>query len=400
MQAPSNHPQEPQRLALLRSYQILDTLPEAVFDDLTKLAAHICDVPMATISLIDQDRQWFKSPIGLGATETAREVSFCGHAILGNGLMEIPDTHQDKRFADNPLVTEGPRIRFYAGTPLTDVSGLPLGTLCVIDSKPRSLSVEQREALNALGRLVVHQLEIRKTNLGLQDLMVKFSGEDLAKKERLAALGQLSGGVAHEINNPLTIIHGMLEILALKIRREQNVEQELAALKKATQRVAQVVTGLKNFAQQRTLASTKPVAMQELFKKLQARFAPLAQTANVTILWPDDEIARVKVDEAQIFMALEHIIKNAVEAAAASADRVVKIETRVDDGFWVLRCTDSGSGISAANLQRLFEPFFTTKPTGSGQGLGLSVARGIIMAHGGAVELVQQNPTAFEIRLP
>jgi len=400
MQAPSAHPKEPQRLAVLRSYQILDTLPEAVFDDLTKLAAHICDVPMATISLVDQDRQWFKSAIGIGAPETPREVSFCGHAILGNGLMEVSDTHQDKRFADNPIVTDGPKIRFYAGAPLTDVSGMPLGTLCVVDSKPRSLSVEQREALNALARLVVHQLEIRKTNLGLQDLMVKFSGEDPAKKERLAALGQLSGGVAHEINNPLTIIHGMIEILGMKIRREQNVEHELEALKKATQRVAQVVTGLKNFAQQRTLTSLKPLAMQDLFKKLQTRFETLAQTANVTILWPEDEIARVNVDEAQIFMAIEHVIKNAVEAASASADRVVKIESHVDDGFWALRCTDTGSGITTENLQRLFEPFFTTKPTGSGQGLGLSVARGIIMAHGGSVDLVQQNPTVFEIRLP
>ncbi len=400
MLTPSPHPQEPQRLAALRSYQILDTLPEAVFDDLTKLAAHICDAPMATISLVDQDRQWFKSAIGLGASETSREVSFCGHAILGNGLMEVPDTLNDKRFADNPLVTDGIKIRFYAGAPLTDESGLPLGTLCVIDSKPRLLSTEQREALNALARLAVHQLEIRKTNLGLQDLLVKFSGEDPAKKERLVALGQLSSGVAHEINNPLTIIAGMVEVLGLKIRREQNVDHELAALKTATARVAQVVTGLRNFAQQRTLKSTRPLAMQELIEKLSHRFEPMLQSTGVTIQWPKEDLARVNVDEAQIFMAIEHVIKNAVEAAANSTDRIVKVETRVDEGFWVLRCTDSGTGIDSSHLQRLFEPFFTTKPTGMGQGLGLSVTRGIVMAHGGSVELAQQHPTVFEIRLP
>lgn len=400
MLKPSYHPQEQQRLAALRSYQILDTLPEAVFDDLTKLAAYMCNVPTATISLIDHDRQWFKSTVGLSATETSREVSFCGHAILGEGLMEVPDTTVDKRFIDNPLVTDGLKIRFYAGAPLRDEKGLPLGTLCVVDSKPRTLSVEQRDALNALARLVVHQLEIRKTNLGLQDLLVKFSGEDPAKKERLAALGQLSSGVAHEINNPLTIIAGMVEVLGLKIRREQNVEHELSALKMATTRVAQVVTGLRHFAQQRTLTTTRPLAMRDLIAKLANRFEPMTQTTGVKIYWPEDDLARVKVDEVQIYMALEHVIKNAVEAASSSPERTVKIETRVDDGFWVLRCTDSGEGIAAHNMQRLFEPFFTTKPTGSGQGLGLSVARGIVMAHGGSVELVQQNPTVFEIRLP
>lgn len=400
MLKPSNHPLESQRLASLRSYHVLDSLPEAVFDDITKIAAHICDVPIATISLIDEKRQWFKSNLGLGKSETTREVSFCGHTILGDGLMEVPDTHKDQRFIDNPLVTEGPKIRFYAGAQLTDENGLPLGTLCVIDSKPRVLSSEQRSALSALARLVVNQLEIRKTNLGLQNLLVRFTEDDPAKKERLAAIGQLSSGVAHEINNPLTIIMGMLQVLELKVGRHEEVDREVSALKKAAGRVAQVVSGLKDFAQQRTLSAKRSLSSHELLQKLQLRFSPLAQSLGVNVLWPLEDATRVSADEAQIFLAIEHVIKNAIEAAAQSAERAVKIDCYREQDAWVLRCTDSGAGIASQNIQRLFEPFFTTKPTGSGQGLGLSVARGIVMAHGGRVELVQQNPTVFEIRLP
>ncbi len=400
MLKPALHPQESQRLASLRSYQILDTLPEAVFNDLTKLASQICDVPIATISLIDRDRQWFKAPIGLDVQETPREVSFCGHAILGSEVMEVPDTQKDQRFLDNPLVLGGPRIRFYAGTPLLDEAGMPLGTLCVIDDKPRTLSVAQRESLSALGRLVVHQLEIRKTNLGLQDLLVKFTGEDEEKKERLTALGQLSSGVAHEINNPLAIITGMIEVVSLKLSRQQSVERELLSLRNATDRVAKVVVGLRQFAQKRTLSTLKSMATRELFEKLSQRLNPLALTAGVKITWPADDVARVNVDEVQFFMACEHVIKNAIEAAAQSQDKWVKLETYVEDDFSVLRCSDSGAGISPENIQRLFEPFFTTKPTGSGQGLGLSVARGIVMAHGGVINLVGIQPTTFEIRLP
>ncbi|MFZ5630656.1 MAG: PAS domain-containing protein [Spirochaetota bacterium] len=153
---------EQARLEALRSYQILDTLPEASFDRLTRLASAICGVPIALVSLIDTDRQWFKSRIGLDAAETARNVSFCQHAILGTGIMEVEDATRDDRFRANPLVTEDPEIRFYAGAPLIDPDGFALGTLCVIDRQPRSLTQEQRTALRDLADEVMEHLRIRK----------------------------------------------------------------------------------------------------------------------------------------------------------------------------------------------------------------------------------------------
>jgi PAS domain S-box-containing protein len=152
---------ESERLAALRRYEILDTPPESEFDDLTRLAAQICDAPIALISLVDADRQWFKSKQGLDANETPRELAFCAHAVHSGELLEVPNATEDERFRDNPLVTGEPDIRFYAGTPLVTGAGLSLGTLCVIDRTPRHLTPQQREALATLGRQVVRQLDLR-----------------------------------------------------------------------------------------------------------------------------------------------------------------------------------------------------------------------------------------------
>ena len=170
MQQPEIPTNESDRLLALNRYKVLDTLPEQEYDDLTQLAADICGTPISLISLVDHDRQWFKSRVGLDATETPRDISFCGHAVADGEILNIPDATQDVRFADNPLVLQDPNIRFYAGVPLITPDLYPLGTLCVIDRQPRNLTPQQIQQLQALSRLAIGQLELR------------LSGEDLVNR--------------------------------------------------------------------------------------------------------------------------------------------------------------------------------------------------------------------------
>jgi len=168
---------EPGRPDALHSYQVLGTDPEQVFTDVAHLAAFICGTPIALVSLIDGERQWFKARVGLDATETPREQAFCQHALHVSGeVYEVADATRDPLFADNPLVTGDPHIRFYAGAPLLTPEGQPLGTLCVLDTLPRRLSEDQRTALALLARQVMGHLELRRTRLQLDDERQKLDG--------------------------------------------------------------------------------------------------------------------------------------------------------------------------------------------------------------------------------
>lgn len=160
-----NPPREQDRLAALIGYEVLDTPPERAFDDVARLAATICDTPIALVSLVDESRQWFKARVGLAASETPREIAFCAHAILDDQVLVVEDASIDPRFSDNALVTGGPRIRFYAGAPLQTPGGYQIGTVCVIDRQSRRLGDQQLTALQALARVVIDELELRLVRL-------------------------------------------------------------------------------------------------------------------------------------------------------------------------------------------------------------------------------------------
>jgi GAF domain-containing protein len=162
---------EAQRLEALREYRILDTAAEKAYDELTKLAAYVCQVPIAMISLVDESRQWFKSKLGVNQRETPRDVAFCAHAILQTEPMIVRDALKDARFSDSALVTRSPHIRFYAGFPLSSPEGLALGMLCAIDRKPRQLSAEQKRAMQALSRQVMALLELRRVSLRMAEVL-------------------------------------------------------------------------------------------------------------------------------------------------------------------------------------------------------------------------------------
>ena len=185
---------EQARVEALHRYKILDTDPEKAFDDLTILASHICETPVALISLIDSDRQWFKSRVGVDVKETPREVAFCNVAIQHTDLFVVPDATKDARFSANPFVVSEPKIRFYAGAPFTSSDGYPLGTLCVVDVVPRQLTPEQENALRALSRQVQAQFELRKN---LLELRAALEERDRAEVERDKTIVELEHALEH-----------------------------------------------------------------------------------------------------------------------------------------------------------------------------------------------------------
>jgi GAF domain-containing protein len=179
---------EAARRAALASYAILDTDPEPSFDDLNHLASFICKTPIALITLVDEHRQWFKSRVGLSTEQTSRDIAFCSHAILQDDIFVVPDALHDERFRDNPLVAGEPHIRFYAGVPLVNNDGYALGTLCVIDQIPRDLSLTEKEALKALSRLVLAQMELRRNLVLLKQALNDRSKQEHERQREVAKL--------------------------------------------------------------------------------------------------------------------------------------------------------------------------------------------------------------------
>ena len=186
--------EETARLHALRRYRILDTEPEKAFDDLALLASEICGTPMALISLVDADRQWFKARVGVTARETSRSIAFCAHAIRQRELFVVPDAARRRRFCDNPLVVSPPNIRFYAGAPLVTPDGHALGTLCVVDRVPRKLSPTRRRPCEALKRQVEAQLELRRN---LLEPGQALEARDRAEAEQERLVGELRAALNH-----------------------------------------------------------------------------------------------------------------------------------------------------------------------------------------------------------
>ncbi len=195
------------RLAALKSYHVVDTKPEPYFDKIVEAAAGVCDTPIALVSFVDKDRQWFKAKYGLNVDETPRDISFCAHAILDDELMEVNDARRDPRFADTPLVSGEPYIEFYAGAPLVTSAGYRLGTLCVIDRQPRQLSEVQTHVLEVLRDAVMRELEMRRLKHDAADYMFKVC----AWCARVQVDGELDAWIAPDefVRQAYPVSHGI-----------------------------------------------------------------------------------------------------------------------------------------------------------------------------------------------
>ena len=379
MKLPPIPDDEPERLTALRRYRILDTLPEQVYDDLTRLAAHICQTPMALVSLIDAQRQWFKSRIGIEDAQTDRAYSFCAHAVATREMLVVPNALEDDRFVGNPYVLGAPDVRFYAGTPLLSSDGHALGTLCVIDRKPRRFRDDHREMLAALGRLVMSQIELRL---------------HLAERETIErAKSEFVSIVSHELRTPLTSIRGSLGLIEGGVAGEipPKVAQMVGIARANADRLIRLINDMLDLAKieagsvELRMAALDPGPLVEA---AQAEIRGLADEAGVHLAFHADTGGRRCLgDRDRVLQVLLNLLANAIKVTPRGGTVAASV-TIGGPGCIRFSVRDQGPGIPDAELRRIFDKFGQIDPSGrdrTGTGLGLPICKAILDQHGSAV---------------
>ena len=371
---------DPARLETLYSYSILDTLAEQEFDDITTLASFVAQTPVSLISLVDESRQWFKARVGLDAHETTRAESFCAYTLTNPGPLIVEDALSDLRFADNPLVTGDPNIRFYAGAPLVAPNGHILGTLCVIDTQPRSFTSRQIEALNALARQVMTLFEARLLARNNQR-----TTEALIQSEKLAAVGRLASSIAHEINNPLEAVTNLL-YLARQNTVVPQVQEWLAQADLELRRVSAITGHTLRFHRQSSLPEA--VSCVSLFSATLNLYQAKLNNYGIAVEKRKRANEQIRCFEGDVRQVLSNLFTNAIDAMPTGGRLLIRsregTEWRTGKRGIVLTVADNGTGISDEDKPHLFEAFFTTKGIG-GAGLGLWVSKQIVERHQGKI---------------
>jgi signal transduction histidine kinase len=380
MQLPPIPNDEADRLKALKSYDILDTAPERDFDEIVELASIICGTSISIITLIDEARQWFKAKVGTDGMGTSRNEAFCAHAIVSDEVMLVRDATKDFRFQDNPQVTGGLGVKFYAGMPLITPDGFKLGTLCVIDNKPKDLNAEQLFALQVLAKQVVKHMELRKKISELERL------NDTHRK--------LLSVISHDLRSPLTSLYGMLELSDKFDLTPAEFKSSLPAMRQSFTAANNLLTNLLEWATSQFEHSgiqPKVLVLRDVVDYVVQGNTQLFESKKNTVQNKVATSCLVLADENMVRTILRNLIVNANKFTQQG---VITISTQVVDDQVEVCVADTGAGIEHLQLKKLFvwEKRSSTIGTAGerGSGFGLLVSQQFIQQHGGKIRVTSK----------
>lgn len=387
MKSPAFPSNEKKRQAAVEKYELLDTLPEDQYDDITSLMSYICDAPISLITLLDKERNFLKSHHGVPFNESPREISFCGHAInSGDPVTIIEDARVDSRFFDNPLVTDYNAV-FYAGAPLIDSEGFKLGTLCVFDQKPRKLTEKQIEALTSMSKQVVQLFELRYKNFKLiqfQDKL-KIKNEDLKK---------FAGIVSHDLKSPLANIIALTELLEFdnNDKLDEKSLQCLTYLKTSSKSLKNYIDGILEFYLSGDLLNFKKEHID--FESLILEVSKITETDNCTILSKAKDTVELIANKAALMQVLINLITNAIKYNSKPETRI-EVSLSDKEDFYEFSVEDNSDGIPKKEIDKIFDLFSVVgvadKYGNMGTGIGLATVKRLIHDLGGAITVSSEE---------
>ena len=373
---------EDQRIKLLESYSILDTLPEIDYDNLTAIAAEICGTPISLVSFVDKERQWFKSHHGLTVSETSRDYSFCAYAINDpENVFIIEDSRKDIRFQDNPMVSGDQNVIFYAGVPLINDNGLPLGTLCVIDHKPKKLTQNQILSLKALSDQTMKLLDLRLKSMELEKAMVKLEKKN-QELERFAKIA------AHDLKSPLANVSGLTDLFIDNYGStiDQEGHEIIHLIKSSSDKLREMIDGLLEYSKtdKIMMENRTEVNLQVLKNEISSLFI-FKENCFITF---KSNIDYVKTNKTAFEQILINLIANAIKYNDKEI-AAIEIEVVEEDDFYKISVNDNGPGILKEDQERIFQIFEIVASYDrfgkKGNGIGLATVKKIVEDLGGTI---------------
>jgi signal transduction histidine kinase len=372
------------RITSLHDLQILNSEPEEKYDNIAQLASYICDVPVSLITLLAEDKNWFKAKSGTDMCDSDRNISFCSHAILQpDELMEIPDTLLDARFVNNPLVTTGSKIRFYAGMPIKSNIGEAVGTLCLLDTEPHSLNEKQKTALIALARQVESLFELRRQNIALKKVK-----KELGTKNNL--LKEFAGTVSHDMKMPLANMIITSDLLKAKYGNllDDTGLSYLTYLKQSSFRLSNYITDILNHYESDTLldSHTEDFDLQDVLEQI---IDLLNIKYDCEINLPEDNLT-VHCNRAAFQQIFFNLIGNSLKYN--NQEKIIIDVTSIEkNGYYHFSITDNGIGIPENKQEAIFELFTIVEEAdrsgNRGNGIGLSTVQKLVHNLGGEISV-------------